>query len=375
MIPHRPAPTIRPVDPGPVHRVLLIRPRYLGDICLTLPALDAVRAACPAAQVAYLTERESAPLIEGDPRVDELIVVPRSPGPRENITLIRRLRRFAPDVAFDFFCNPRTALWTALSGSRVRVGYPNKGWRSALYTHQSRPRTLSAVGFHLASLAALGWPARETTPRLHIGEQARSEAAAALRALGVPEGAVLVGFHPGARWETRRWFPERFIELAGRFLSAREDGVALVSGGPAEADLVRSIVSALPPRRAHAIVAWPIARFVALQARCAAFVCGDTGPLHTAVAAGAPTLGLMSRNRPAMFFPYPASLGHRAYYARAECSPCNRDMCADLRCLKRLTVDGAWELLSAMLSKGTRAATGGGDPTSPGAQVPSTGGS
>src|SRR5439155_13608514 len=106
MIPHMPAPTIRPVDPGPVRRVLLIRPRYLGDICLTLPALDAVRAACPAAQVAYLTERESAPLIEGDPRVDELIVVPRSPGPRENITLIRRVRRFAPDVAFDFFCNP-----------------------------------------------------------------------------------------------------------------------------------------------------------------------------------------------------------------------------------------------------------------------------
>ena len=132
MIPHRPAPTIRPVDPGPVRRVLLIRPRYLGDVCLTLPALDAVRAACPAAQVAYLTERESAPLIEGDPRVDELIVVPRSPGPRENITLIRRLRRFAPDVAFDFFCNPRTALWTALSGARVRVGYPNKGWRTAL---------------------------------------------------------------------------------------------------------------------------------------------------------------------------------------------------------------------------------------------------
>jgi len=359
MIPHMPAPTIRPVDPGPVRRVLLIRPRYLGDVCLTLPALDAVRAACPAAQVAYLTERESAPLIEGDPRVDELIVVPRSPGPRENITLIRRLRRFAPDVAFDFFCNPRTALWTALSGSRVRVGYPNKGWRSALYTHQSRPRTLSAVGFHLASLAALGWPARETTPRLHIGEQARSEAAAALRALGVPEGAVLVGFHPGARWETRRWFPERFTELAGRFLSAREDGVALVSGGPAEADLVRSIVSALPPRRAHAIVAWPIARFVALQARCAAFVCGDTGPLHTAVAAGAPTLGLMSRNRPAMFFPYPASLGHRAYYARAECSPCDRDVCADLRCLRRLTVEGAWNLLSAMLGERARRATGG----------------
>jgi ADP-heptose:LPS heptosyltransferase len=69
------------------------------------------------------------------------------------------------------------------------------------------------------------------------------------------------------------------------------------------------------------------------------------------VAAGAPTLGLMSRNRPATFFPYPESLGHRAHYARAECSPCDRDRCADLRCLERLTVEGAWELLSGMLRR------------------------
>ena len=66
---------------------------------------------------------------------------------------------------------------------------------------------------------------------------------------------------------------------------------------------------------------------------------------------GAPTLGLMSRNRPAMFFPYPESHGHRAYYARVECSPCDRDLCGDLRCLERLTVEGAWQLLSKMLAR------------------------
>jgi hypothetical protein len=43
--------------------------------------------------------------------------------------------------------------------------------------------------------------------------------------------------------------------------------------------------------------------------------------------------------------------GHRAYYARAECSPCHRDVCNDLRCLERLTVDGAWSLLEGMLGR------------------------
>ena len=107
---------------------------------------------------------------------------------------------------------------------------------------------------------------------------------------------------------------------------------------------------------------WPIARFVALQSLCRAFVCGDTGPLHTAVAAGTPTLGLLSRNRPEMFFPYDERDGHRAYYARAECSPCDRDVCGDLRCLRRLTVEGAWRRLEEMLARADRPARSAGIP-------------
>jgi hypothetical protein len=144
--------------------------------------------------------------------------------------------------------------------------------------------------------------------------------------------------------------PERFAELAQRCLADTPDTHAVVTGAGGEAPLVERIVAALPPGRAHAVVGWPIARFVALQSMCTAFVCGDTGPLHTAVAAGAPTLGLMSRNRPAMFFPYPEAEGHRAYYARVECSPCHRDLCDDLRCLDRLTVEGAWRILRTMLA-------------------------
>jgi ADP-heptose:LPS heptosyltransferase len=337
------------VAPAPIRRVLLVRPRFLGDICLTLPALEAVRAACPHARVAYVVERGAAALLEGDPRVDELIVVPPKPGAAATAALIARLRRFAPEVALDFFCNPRTALWTFLCGAGVRVGYAGKGWRSALYTHHVRPRTLSAVGFHLASLAALGWPAPEMTPRLHLREETRAAARAALAALGVPEGARLVGFHPGARWPTRRWAPERFTALAARFLEAWPDGMALVTAGPGE-DVLAARVAAPLGGRARVIADWPLARLVALQSLCAAFVCGDTGPVHTSVAVGTRTLGLYSKQRPVALFPYPATAGHLAYHARAECSPCARDHCDDLRCLDRLTVDGAWERLSAMLA-------------------------
>ncbi len=335
-----------------VRRIALIRPRFLGDVCLTLPLLEAVREACPGARVAYVCERGLAPLLEGDPRVDEVIAVPPRPSIAETVRLVGALRRFGPDIVLDCFCNPRTAVWSALSGARLRVGYPNKGWRSALYTHHARPRTLSATGFHLASLAALGWaiPASPATPRLHVSEARRLEAREGLATMGVPAPARLIGFHPGARWPTRRWAPERFAALASLALAAHEDAVALVTAGPGEEEAARAVLAGLPAERARLVSGWPLARFVALQSLCAAFVCGDTGPVHTAVAAGAPTLGLMSRNRPAMFFPYPERERHRAYTVRAECSPCHRDECDDLRCLTRLTPEGAWAILSPMLA-------------------------
>ena len=348
---------MKPV-PSDVQRILFVRPRFLGDVCLTLPAVDAALAACPGATAAYVTEAPLAPLLEGDPRFSEVFSVPARPTPRETLWLIRKLRAFAPDVAFDFFCNPRSALWTRASGARVRVGYPNKGWRSALYTHHARPRVLSSAAFHAASLSALGWPlpAPLGPPRLAIAPSMREQARAALRRLDVPDGARLVGFHPGARWPTRRWAPERFAALAQRVLDEHEDAFVLVTAGPGETAAAENVLAPLPSERARLVEGWPIARFVALQSLCSAFVCGDTGPVHTAVAAGAPTLGLISRNRPSMFFPYAEQDGHRAYTARVECSPCDRDQCADLRCLTRLTVEGAWERLAPMLARAGPAA-------------------
>lgn len=340
-----------PLDPRTVSRILFVRPRFLGDVCLTLPLVEAARAAAPQATIAYVLERGLAPLLAGDARFDRVIAVPGKPSLSDTANLVREIRDFAPDVVFDCFCNPRTAIWSALSGAATRVGYPNKGWRSAMYTHHSRPRTLSATGFHLASLAAIGWPvpARIPTPRLQLAPAWREEAREALRALGVADSARLVGFHPGARWPTRRWPPERFSALANQMLAAHRDTIALITAGPGERATAEAVANELPRDRTRVIADWPLTRFVALQSLCTAFVCGDTGPVHTSVAAGAKTLGLISRNRPAMFFPYPESEGHRAHYARVECSPCHRDECSDLRCLTRLTVDGAWQLLDGML--------------------------
>src|SRR5262245_47304312 len=98
-------PPMKPVASSDVRRILFVRPRFLGDVCLALPAVDAALAACPGARAAYVTEAALAPLLAADPRFAEVIAVSARPSMVETLALVRRLRAFAADVAFDFFCN------------------------------------------------------------------------------------------------------------------------------------------------------------------------------------------------------------------------------------------------------------------------------
>src|SRR5215510_1114476 len=72
-------PPVKPVPSSDVRRIMFVRPRFLGDVCLTLPAVDAALRACPQAQAAYVLEAGLAPLLAGDPRFANVITVPPRP--------------------------------------------------------------------------------------------------------------------------------------------------------------------------------------------------------------------------------------------------------------------------------------------------------
>ena len=57
--------------------ILLIKPSSLGDIVLALPALSALRRSFPQARISWLIRPEFAPLIEGHPHLDEIILFDR----------------------------------------------------------------------------------------------------------------------------------------------------------------------------------------------------------------------------------------------------------------------------------------------------------
>ena len=62
---------------GPYENILLIKPSSLGDVVMALPALSALRRSFPQARISWLIRPEFAPLIEGHPHLDEIILFNR----------------------------------------------------------------------------------------------------------------------------------------------------------------------------------------------------------------------------------------------------------------------------------------------------------
>src|SRR4029453_9324482 len=93
-------------------RILLVRLRLIGDVVLTTPAIRALRETYPDARLSYLVEPLSAPIVQRNPHLDEVIVAAAPDAPRrlrDDLKLAFDLRRRRFDLAIDFHGGPRSA--------------------------------------------------------------------------------------------------------------------------------------------------------------------------------------------------------------------------------------------------------------------------
>jgi ADP-heptose:LPS heptosyltransferase len=110
----------------------------------------------------------------------------------------------------------------------------------------------------------------------------------------LPSGGPIVALGPTANWTGKVWPPERFAELFHAIAGSLLPGArAAVFAGPGEqeAALAAPLLAALPGA-IDLTGRLELPQAAACLARCQLFVGNDSGLMHLAAAAGAPTLGL-----------------------------------------------------------------------------------
>ena len=365
--------------------ILLIRPDHLGDLLFMTPALHALRAALPGAHITCLTGPWGRPVLDGNPDIDDLLTLDfpwfnRRPKPPawQPYTLLwqqaRLLRRQHFDAAiimrFDFWWGAALA---RLAGIPLRIGY-NIGDVQPFLTHAvpytpGRHEVLQNLALIHAAIAALvpQNPVGDATP-VPILSPLRGDAStiagaapiaplrftiaadAAWAAAHLPDtpAAGYIAIHAGAGAAVKLWSADAWVRVANE-LGKRYGAAIILTGGPGEVQLVDSIAGRLSVPHISLAGKTSLGQLAAVYARCRLVLGPDSGPLHLAVAAGAPTIHLFGPVDPLLFGPWgdpQRQVVVQARYFDLPCHyrPCNRldYSAAELPshpCMQTITVD------------------------------------
>lgn len=348
-------PFVRPrgVAARPPHRVLVVRPDHLGDVLFTTPALALLRRALPGARITYLCGPWSAPLLAGNPNVDETLPCDfpwfdRRPAtsPAAPYQVLERQARLLRAKGFDAALNLRFDFWwgallVARAGIPLRVGYDVAECRpflsQAVPYQRGRHEVLQDLSLCRAALADWGVlappEAGDSESRLAVypSEADRAAATALLGAAGVRagDGRPLVAIHPGAGAAVKLWPAERWAEV-GNALAREKRARVVLTGSAGEADLCLQVAAGLVEAPILLAGQTNLGQLAALFGLCDLVVGADSGPLHLAAAAGAPTVHLFGPADARLFGPWGDPRRHRVVAAHYMDEPCHGRPCQRL---------------------------------------------
>jgi heptosyltransferase-1 len=317
----------------------MFKPSAIGDVVHALPILNLLKRRWPEARVSWLATPACAPIVRGNPQVEEVIEFNRPRyghawrSPTASLAMwrfIRGLRERRFDLVIDLQGLFRSGWMSWATGAPMRVGFDDaREGAPWFYTHAVSSGGWwhqHAIGRYLHLAKALGCDIEPVEFHFAVSEANRARA----REL-VPDGTAFAALVPGTHWPTKRWPAEKFAELVNPL--REEFGLqSIVLGGPDEKELGEKIIGAR-----NLIGATKLPETIALLERAALVITNDSGPMHIASALGRPLVALFGPTSPLLTGPY----GRMDSVVRLglPCSPCYSRKCSHQSCLQWLGAD------------------------------------
>ncbi|MGD0642889.1 MAG: glycosyltransferase family 9 protein [Roseiarcus sp.] len=271
-------------------RVLFITAGSIGDAALTSGLLRHLVESEPEARFTIAAGPGAVSLFADTPRLEQLIP-------------IRKRRRAGHWLD----------LWRQVAGRRWKIVVDMRGsglafvlWAQRRFIYRSFRQPAGTPPLHKAQEAArtIGLLANPPSPFLYVSAATQARADELIGA-----GGPILAIAPAATWPPKTWPAERFAEAAVELLGAGgplAGGRALLTGGRDDGPDFEPIRSALPPSRVIDLVGLDLLTTYACFRRVALFVGNDSGLMHLAAAAGAPTLGLFGPSDERRYGPWGA---------------------------------------------------------------------
>lgn len=248
-------------------RILFVTANRLGDAVLSTGLLDHLIRTYPAARITVACGPVAQGVFQRMPNLERIVVIAKQPFGRHWLPLWGMAVTHCWDLVVDL---RGSALSWLIPARHRAVMRPSTGHKTV---QLARVLRLKEAPLPVA------WYSAEDDAR-----------AAGL----IPPGRPVIVLAPTANWAPKIWPAERFVALFQRVAATSVRGAvpAVVAGpGKAEAGMATRVLQAFPDA-IDLVGRLSLPEIAAFLSRSSLFVGNDSGLMHLAAAAGAPTLGL-----------------------------------------------------------------------------------
>ena len=330
-------------------KVLVIRLDRIGDVVLSLPAMQAIRDRFPNASISVVTRPATAPLVEGHPAVNKVLPYFYERGGRHhgilgNFRFIYEIIRHKFDVVFILNPSLRSYLVPFFAGIPYRVGFKRRP--GFLLTH-SVPDRRSEGAKHEAEytldvVRAFGIEAHRADSYTGMLQHCRNPN---------PSEKNIIALHAGASCPSKRWPREKFAALGRKIREQYPATSIVIIGGREEKELGEYLTREIGGQTENLTDRLSLKELARFLSGCQLLVSNDSGPVHVASAVGTRTLTIFGRSSPGLGVVRWRALGqgHGVIQKDVGCVVCLAHECTiDFECLKAVSVEEVWETFKSM---------------------------
>ncbi len=342
-------------------RILIVNPFGIGDVLFTTPVISNIKNHMPDADIAYICNRRTAPLLEHDTRIYKIFVYEkdelRSLWQQSKFISIRELYRLFLsikkenfDCVLDFSLAGEFGFFFWLAGIKTRIGFDYKN-RARFLNKKIKVGSFKdkhIIEHYLELLKFLNIPVKEKNISIFTPRDEQDIAKALLKSNNISQQDNVIAVIPGggASWgkdSYRKRYPAvKFAEVCDRLIKECS-GKVIILGDKNEETIINDVVSSMEGKPSLVLTNLPLKKVVAVLSLCRLVYCNDSGPLHIAVGLGVKTVSVFGPVDEKVYGPYPPDERHKVITAGVDCRPCYKNFkvpeCGNIRCLEELRVD------------------------------------
>lgn len=277
-----------------VRKIACLRANAIGDLIVTLPAIQSIKKAYPKSEIVLLSNKWQADfLIPGRSAVDRVITIPAIKGlnasvsadKREIADFLHEVRNEKFDIVFAMQGRGKSANpFVNQLNARLTIGFISEDTeKTDRYYPYFYYQNEILKYIELAKLA--GAESNDLRAVIQVMPQDEFEITAILNEMNCADYIVL---HPFAKDLRRMWPIENYAELASELV--RKNVNVVFTGSSDDRPMIENLISQVNINVVNAAGRLSLGGLSALLSKAVLVIGADTGPIHLARAVNTPTI-------------------------------------------------------------------------------------